>query len=264
MPRAAHDPSLGGAALFARYAYPPNALGYCGPDAAAELLERAADAPGPSGSDTGLRHLARGFEGAWPYLELIAEANGCGDPLDRRVVEAYWIGNAMLDRVPVGLMARSLEERFRGRVGGSWDRLVATAAGARPHHSFHVFGVYPWLGLLRGGQADGSLQVLDRCRIRVGRVVSVLGERAVVVSRPLEWDGRVLREGDPRPESVLVGANGRTLAGPLAAGDWCTMHWDWVCQRVGPHQVAALRSRSAQQLAVVNDVPFSAPASVLA
>ncbi len=258
------DPSLGGAVLFAQYAYPPNALGYCGPDAPGELLERASAAHGAERADTGLRRLAQGFEGAWPYLELIAAANGLGDPLDRRVVEAYWIGNPLLDRVPVALMVRSLEERFRGRVAGSWDRLVATAGGARPHHAFHVFGVYPWLGLLRGGRVDEPLQVLDRCRIRVGEVVTVEGDRAVVRSRPLEWDGRMLREGEPRAETVMAGTGGRSLAGPLAPGDRCTLHWDWVCERVGPRQVAALRRRSAQQLAVVNDVPFSAPASVLA
>ncbi len=277
MPTAApRDPSRGGALLFARYAYPPNALGYCGPDAAGELLERAGepgarpgaaaarDAAARAEADAGLRRLARGFEGAWPYLELIAAANGLGDPLDRRVVEAYWIGNALLDRVPVPLMAGSLEERFRGRVGASWDRLVATAAGARPHHSFHVFGVYPWLGLLRGGRVDEPLRVLDRCRVRTGRVVEVDGGRAVVESRPLIWDGRVLREGESRPETVVVGAGGRSLAGALGPGDLCTMHWDWVCERVGPRRAAALRRRSAEQLAVVNAAAFPAPASVLA
>ncbi|WP_372594151.1 DUF6390 family protein [Actinotalea sp.] len=262
------DPSTGGAALFARYAYPPNALGYCGPDAAAELLERAAGpAPGPS-SDAGLRHLARGFEGAWPYLELIAAANGLGDPLDRRVVEAYWIGNGLLDRVPTALLVRSLEDRFRGRfrggVGGSWDRLVATAVGARPHHSFHVFGVYPWLGLLRGGRVEEPLRVLDRCRIRTGRVLSLDGDEAMVESRPLAWDGRRLHEGAPRAERVVVSAAGRSLVGPLAPGDLCTLHWDWVCDRVSPHQVAALRRRSAQQLAVVDAARYPAPANVLA
>jgi len=258
------DPSLGGALLFARYAYPPNELGYCGPDEPGELLERVSAPSGSLRAEQGLRRLATGFEGAWPYLELIAAANGLTDPLDRRVVEAYWIGNSLLDRVSPGLMVRSLEDRFRRRVGGSWDRLVATAVGASPHHSFHVFGIYPWVGLLRGGRVEEPLRVLDRCRIRAGQVVSVDGDSAVVESRPLEWDGRVLREGEPRPETVVVGAAGRSLAGALVPGEWCTLHWDWVCQRVGPHQVAALRGRSAQQLDLVNAVPFPAPASVLA
>jgi len=246
--------------LFARYAYPPNELGYCGPDAPRELLEQASGGVG----DEDLRHLARGFAGAWPYLELIAAANGLGDPLDARVVEAYWVGNALLDRVPMALTGRSLEERFRDRVGRSWAHLAEVIPGAQPHHSFHVFGVYPWLGLLREGRLDEPLRVLDRCRIRWGQVVEVVGDRALVRCRPLEWDGTSLREGAPRVEQVVTAVDGLGLAGALVPGDWCSLHWDWVCERLDQRRLTALRTRSRRQLAVVNAAPFSAPANVLA
>ena len=85
-----------GPLLFARYAYPPNELGYCGPTDPGALLESASD-----GFDLAeLAHLATGFAGAWPYLELIAGCNGIADPLDARVVEAYWVGNPLLEKVP--------------------------------------------------------------------------------------------------------------------------------------------------------------------
>ena len=77
-----------GPLLFARYAYAPNALGYCGADEPRTLLEYG-DA---LASDGGLAELARSFDGAWPYLMLIAAANGIEDPLDPRVVDAYWVG----------------------------------------------------------------------------------------------------------------------------------------------------------------------------
>ena len=68
-----------GALLFARYAYPPNSLGLCGADVQRTLIQY-----GDAGeSDGGLSELARTFEGAWPYLELIARANAIADPLDR-------------------------------------------------------------------------------------------------------------------------------------------------------------------------------------
>ena len=66
-----------GPLLFARYAYAPNALGYCGADEPRTLLEYG-DA---QASDSGLSELARTFDGAWPYLELIAGAAGIGDPV---------------------------------------------------------------------------------------------------------------------------------------------------------------------------------------
>ena len=253
--------ALTGALRFGAYAYPPNALGYCGPDAASQLLQQVASGV----DDPDLRRLARGFEGAWPYLELIAAANGIRDPLAARVVEAYWVGNGLLDRVGPRMLADSLHDRFDTRVGHYWPRLLdAVTDGAVPHHSFHVFGVYPWVGLLRGGRVDEPLQVLDRCRVRWGQVVEVRGPRAVVSSRPLTWDGRRLLLGPTRPEEVLLRMDGLGLAGAVEVGDWCSLHWDWVCERLTARQLSSLRRYTALQLRVVNATSFPAPAAVLA
>ncbi|CAN5567481.1 hypothetical protein BH23CHL8_BH23CHL8_01340 [soil metagenome] len=73
-----------GPILFARYAYGPNRLGLCGPDDTDALFGEGST----DGDERELRELARGFEGALPYLQLIARANAIPDPLDRRVVEA--------------------------------------------------------------------------------------------------------------------------------------------------------------------------------
>src|SRR5580693_7950991 len=99
--------------MFVRYAYPPNALGYCGPADFAAFREYAVAGV----VDRGLVRLARAFGGAWPYLELIAAGCGIGDPLDRRVVEAYWVGNDLLDKVPVTEIGDSMQDRFRHRTG---------------------------------------------------------------------------------------------------------------------------------------------------
>lgn len=247
---------MNGPLRFARYAYPPNELGYCGPDAASQLLEQVT----AGAADGDLRRLLRGFEGAWPYLELISAANGIGDPLDDRVVSAYWIGNPLLDRVGPRLLGDSLEDRFRPRAGRSFADLAAPVpAGAVPHHSFHVFGVYPWLGLLREGRLDEPLRVLDRCRVRWGQVRSVDGRAAVVRSRPLLWDGRRLTLGPPAEESAMVGLHHRGLR----PGSWCSLHWDWVCEELDAPSLARLRHYTLGQLAVVNGVRIPAPATVL-
>lgn len=254
-----------GPVRFARFAYPPNVLGYCGPDEHRTLLELGAADPAEALADGGLRVLARGFEGAWPYLELIAAANGVADPLDDRVVEAYWIGNRLLDRVPAAVLGPSLEARFRDGAGPAWEHLAAEAAcGARPHHQFHVFAVYPWVGLLRGGHEDAALRVLDRCRIRWGRVLAAAPGGAVVRSRPLAWDGRLLSLGPAREESAVVADDGYAFVHDLAAGDWVALHWDWVCERLTPAGLRALRRVTADQLDLVNRrAPRSAPATVL-
>ena len=73
-----------------------------------------------------------------------------------------------------------------------------------------------------------------------------------------------LREGAPRLEQVVTAVDGLGVAGSVAPGDWCSLHWDWVCERLDHRRLVALRSRSAGQLAAINALPFSAPATVLA
>lgn len=249
-----------GALAFARFAYPPNALGLCGPDASRELLQRAA----AGAADAGLRELAAQFEGAWPYLELIAHENRIADPLDARVVEAYWIGNDLLDGIGPRAIGEDLTARF-GPAAGRERRRIAGLAGAapRPHHDFHVFCVYPWTGLLRTGAGDHALHVLDRCRVRWGTVTAVGGPTATVVGRPLVWDGRHLGLGAPREEVVTVADGGDALDPAIAPGDVVALHWDWACTRLTPRQARALRSETARQLAFVNRLAVPPPAAVL-
>ncbi|HEX6139042.1 MAG TPA: DUF6390 family protein [Candidatus Limnocylindria bacterium] len=240
---------LDGATMFARYAYPPNELGYCGPDDHAALLQYAAAGV----VDPGLGQLARGFAGAWPYLELIAGSTHIGHPLDRRVVEAYWLGSSLLERIDMHDFGNSLFERFRSRAGAGWSSLAeAIPVGALPTHSFHVFGVYPWVGLLRGERSEQPLHVLERCRIRWGKVLTVDGDQAVVASQPLTWDGTRLALGEYRPETVTRGLDGRGLAAEIAPGDWVSMHWGWVCERLSRRQLSNLRRYSLLELDVTN------------
>ena len=247
---AASTPVLAGAQLFIRYAYPPNSLGYCGPGDSSALFQY-----GASGVvDHGLVQLARAFEGAWPYLELIAGATGIGDPLDRRVVEAYWVGNSLLPAVGLAATASSMEDRFRPRTGRQFTHVLdAVLAGGVPHHSFHVFCVYPWVGLLGDGRkAPHALNVLDRCRIRWGRVDQVSGDQVTVTSRPLTWDGRTLAFGEPRPEVALRAESGLGYLADLRPGDCVSLHWDWVCDKLSPRQFRQLRGYTVRQLEITN------------
>jgi hypothetical protein len=231
--------------MFVRYAYPPNALGYCGPDGFRDYAEAGV-------VDQGLVKQVQAFSGAWPYLELISSGGGIPDPLDRRVVEAYWVGNDLLDRVALGQLGDSMAERFRRQVGNKFQFLAeGVLAGGVPHHSFHVFGVYPWVGLLGNDRmTTHALTVLDRCRVRWGKVIAVHGDQATVESRPLRWDGRLLTLGEPVPETARLALNG--LPGGVAAGDWVALHWDWVCDKLTDRQLRALRGYSQRHLDMVN------------
>jgi Family of unknown function (DUF6390) len=215
-----------GSLLFARYAYPPNALGLCGADSPSTLLEygdaRAADA--------GLSELARTFEGAWPYLRLIADSNRIEDPLDPQVVEAYWVGNRLLGRVRGDDLSRHVLDRFRGRLGKAQETLSTIAgAGAVPHHCFHVFAVYPWLGLLRSGVVDEPLRVLDQCRTTAGLVLARDGDEADVLAPPLLWEEGTLRLGVPEPRRIRWRDGGRAFVPPPEPGSLVSLHWNFAC-----------------------------------
>jgi hypothetical protein len=204
--------------------------------------------------DPGLSQLARGFAGAWQYLELIAGATRIKDPLDGRVVEAYWVGNGLLDVVGISAVAASMEERFRRLTGLQLPHLAASmVAGGVPHHSFHVLCAYPWVGLL-GDDRKGrhALDVLDRYRIRWGRVTGLAGDRVVVRSQPLVWDGRRLLLGEPALQEAVRSLDGLGTSGDLRPGDWVALHWDWVCDRLSRRQLVTLRRYTARHLDIVN------------
>ena len=242
-------PEVTGPVLFARYAFPPNHHGYCGPADTAGFLQL-----GLAGDDCGLRAMAQEFAGAWPYLELIAHGTGLDDPLDRRVVEAYWVGSPRLDRIGVRTIGNSMDDRFRWRSGPRFGSLVkGVLAGGVPHHSFAVFCIYPWVGLLGDDRrAKQALTVLDRCRIRWGRVLAVAGDQVSVEYRPLTWDGRQLGYGPPEVENAVRAVDGVGLTSAPAVGDFVALHWEWMCDRISERQVRLLKAYTDRHMAIAN------------
>jgi hypothetical protein len=142
--------------------------------------------------------------------------------------------------------------------------MAEAVPGGIPHHSFHVFVTYPWVGLLTESDRGEPLEILDQCRIRWGKVHAVAGEQAVVRSRPLVWDGKRLDLGPPRLETVTFAVGGLGFTEKLRPGDWVSMHWAWICDRLSPRQLADLRRFSARQLVMTNDdLAHPGPAMVL-
>ena len=243
-------PAVSGPVLFARYAYGPNRLGLCGPDDAAALLGETSE----RGDERQIRELAQGFEGAIPYLQLIARANRIADPLDRRVVDAYWLGSPLLEAVTPALLGESMKTRFRPRIGQpAWKWLQASApAGAKPVHAFHVLDVFPKVGLMRSQEVDRVLQVMDNCRIRWGRVQQIMGDTLVVSAVPLQLVDGKLALGPPRVEHISGSRGGLGFLGDPVPGDVVSIHWDWACDVLTPDQLQRLVGWTRRELAIAN------------
>lgn len=233
-----------GHALFARYAYPPNELGYCGPTDPAVLL-RADDAAAISAHATG-------FDGVWPYLRAIADAAGCDDPLDEDVVRSYWVGSDLLLRVDPDGLLRRLRTAFGGQVTGLLPDLT-DQRGVLAHHSFHVFAVYPWVRFLDRDPVT-PLRVMQNCRIRWGTVESVAGEHVTISSRPVGYGAGRLALDTARPERVRWTRDGTSLSGAPEPGDIVTAHWDWVCGTLDDSGRRALTAATQSTLDLVNTI----------
>ncbi len=236
---------LSGSLRFIRYAFMPNRLRYCGGDENRTLFEYGTE----HFVDGGLDPLLRRFTGALPYLQLIARANAIADPFDDRVVEAYWLGNELLAQVEVRQLHDALAERFGKQLQSrTRDRVLGKApVGARPHHNFHGFDIHS-----RVGQLENTLETMDQCRVSWGRVATIAGSELVVERQRLILVEGKLRLGPPETARVVRQIEGRGFVDAAVAGDWVSLHWDWVCEVLTPRQQANLARFTHDHIRIAN------------
>lgn len=242
--------TVAGALRFGRYAFAPNRLGYCGPDDHQALFDYVSE----QSYDKGLLELAQRFEGAYPYLALIAQANGIADPFDDRVVDAYWIGNELLERVTAADLHGSLQERFRNRMSGDdWKWLAAKLEhAARPHHNFHVFDIYCRSGLMKDERAAIVIGTMDSCRVSWGTVHSARPGALLVERRPLVLRAGKLALGEPACVELEHSLGGLGFAREAQPGDTVSIHWNWACAVLTEAELARLQAATSRCLALAN------------
>ncbi len=230
--------------MFARYAYAPNALGYCGPPLGGALRDGTID---------DVRFAATQFSGAWPYLQVLAKMTGITDPLDYRLVESYWLGCGIGAEVDPDEFVEELLAIIGPRAGRYWGHLTADlACEAAANHCFHVFGVYPWSRLLNRGLGEQPLNILENCRITWGTVLSRDGEGLEVSCRQLVWDGHTLGLSAPSARRLDVWADGYSAMPDVTVGEDIAIHWGRLCGRLQPEQIRALADSTNRQLHVTN------------
>jgi Family of unknown function (DUF6390) len=231
-----------GAEMFARYAYAPNALGYCGPPLGATLRDGSVDE---------VRRAATRFSGAWPYLRVLSTLTGIADPLDYRLVESYWLGGGAGADLDPQEFFDALLALIGPQAGHYWSHLSTDlACEAAGNHCFHVFGVYPWTRFLGRGHDEHPLSVLDNCRITSGTVLSRAGDRVEVSCQRLVWDGQALRLSQPSPRVLDVWADGYSAVPDVTVGDRVAVHWGRLCGRLSQAQIGALTDCTDRQLQV--------------
>lgn len=66
----------------------------------------------------------------------------------------------------------------------------------------------------------------------LGRVLAVQGDQVVVESRSLTWDGESVQRGPAKTETVVQSVDGIGMVGGVRPGDWVSLHWERVCDRL--------------------------------
>jgi len=233
-----------GITTCARYAFAPNYFHYCGPEKQEDLKTYVTS----SLAAKGLTEILHQFETLYPYLVLIASANRIHNAFDPRVVEAYWLGNALTRRVPISaygtLLTETLTMKKRLPAVGS-SAVMEKAVGGLPHHTSHVLNLF-----IRTGHhaITHTLSTLDECRISWGQIMNIDNkfQRYIVKTRPLEYDNDKLRLGAPGMRTVT------SVGVQPTKGQWVSLHWGFICDILSVQQVRNLNSFTATAIAYAN------------
>ena len=234
----------------ARYAFSPNKLKYCGPvDKNFQIFSHIVDKV----EDQGLVELLDDFQVMYPYLKLIADENEINDPFDERVVESYWIGNDLLEKVKLKgfwdhlMDGQKLSKRFKQK-DLKWI-VGKVPMGAKVHHSFHVFNIWSRTG---HEAKPHTIETMDSCRISWGEVVSKSKEKIKVKTQELEYvDGQLrLKLGATKQVSWRIGD--KELIRDIKKKDLITFHWGWVCEKIDKSQVRNLEKYTKHHLKLAN------------
>jgi len=241
-----------GIILHAKHAFMPNSLGYCGPDDRGVILQHLEESKG--GED--LTSTLKEFEAAYPFLRLIARTTG-KNPFDYAVPEAYWIGNSLLDRVPLADFHGFSHGELAGRDRQEVKRVFRTVGtSARPHHTFYVMNTYASSSVrdgpsLHNSSAKKISQLIDNCRISWGEVRGIGANTLQVAYRPVILEEGRLSLSEPRLKRVKYNRE-VTPFGGVKKGDIVSMHWDYACEVLTPRQFSNIRKYTDLDLESAN------------
>jgi hydrogenase maturation factor len=235
---------MDGLELAIRFSYVTNTLHYCGPKDAENIFIRYLEKK--DNADAVRKALIR-FEGLFPYFSTIAKRNK-KELLDKDVVEAYWIGNTLLDSMTrkdnqviiEKLMKRGLPKSIGGRL------IKELPEGFVPHHCFNVF--YVGVGHTTGS-VETTLANMNNCRPAWGTVVEVMPNAAIVDSQSI-----IMKKGKYviGPDEAKTAVYLEKMLPKVKKGDVVGLHWGMACTVLNKTQAANLKKHTEKTLTVLN------------
>ena len=235
--------NLNGLIRCTRYAFMPNRLHLCGPENQADILEFYTKAETRKKPGT-IQPLLENFETLYPYLKLIAGANHQKNPFTEQIIEAYWLGNHSLENVPAAKLYNHLIDRLKLNKKISLKEFSnfkkKFSKTTLPHHNFHVFSVWRRTGNIKTAH---TLATMDACRISWGKIKKIKPQSLIVETWPLISDskGRITESKKSIEREILNYFEGSILLKDIKIGDYVSLHWGCVCEKLTKNQVVNLQ-----------------------
>lgn len=168
-------------------------------------------------------------------------------------MEAYWIGNGLLENVEKKKFYRHLleDQGIKKKIGAKPFESVAgkIISGAAPHHSFHVLNIWRRTGHL---DREHTLDSMEQCRISWGRVINVEGPFINVSSEPLILSDGKLKLGAVVRRRVIRNLESFGDIAEVAPENLVSIHWGIPCEIITPRHAAYLKKYTLRSIEFAN------------
>lgn len=242
-----------GVKLATLYGFYPHKLGFCGPQKMASKEVLLNYLSGKKIPERKIRDVLRNFRGAFSYYKLIAEKNRIKDPFDEKVVKAYWLGNELLENIPIDALRKMIIKEF-SKPGLLSKKLAVRKAekipsGSKSHHSFHVLVI----GSV-SGRVELKGKLLDFCRVGWGKVIRLKEEKkdkngVIVEYQPLCKEKLRYFLGEPVRRFVFWD---KIFVPKLQTGDEVSIHWNHIIQILNQNDLSQLKKYTQITIDSVN------------
>ena len=234
---------MSGLRLAAFCGFYPHKLGFCGLQENSTKKTLLSYLSGEKIPEQKIRKILETFKGAFSYYKLIAKSNGIEDPFDEKAVKAYWIGNKLLEKVPVDSLKEMIIKEFVGP--GFLSKKIAEKKAkevpftSKAHHSFHVLVM---------GSVSGRIilegKLLDFCRIGWGKVIGYKKggtenpNRIIIEYQPLQKRRKKYFLGEPIHKIVFWE---KKFIPEIKIGDKVATHWNHIVQILSAQDLICLK-----------------------
>ncbi|MEM4663120.1 MAG: DUF6390 family protein [Candidatus Diapherotrites archaeon] len=223
-----------------KYAFVPNKLGYCGKSDFSKLCIDFIKNPKDTSIEQIVSHL-KSFKAMYNYMSLIAKHNSL-DVFSPEVIEAYWLGNSLLENVPASAVKELIKKGFTEippEIRNKKAEFIKN--GPLIQHSFHVLYVN-----FLNPRLKPNIENMNMCLVKYGEVLETKANRIKVKSIKLYYALGELK----LCEKILFLENPFNCT--LLPGKLVSTHWGAVIEKISKANVKNIKRALFKNIELTN------------